>query len=110
MPGNYSKDTHKNISIRLIFQILAIGEPLRMNQRMVAQAGTFITPGILHELAELLALREAIAKIVFEADKMRRKAKEELHNMNITNATLFPGLGGLARSLAYEMSFPLSFS
>ena len=80
-----------------------------MNQRMVAQAGTFVIPGILHEPAELLAPSEAIVKIVLQADKMRRKAMEELYNMNITNATLFPGLGGLARSLAYELEYHWKF-
>ena len=90
-------------------KILAIGEPSRMNQRMVAQAGTFVIPGILHEPAELLAPSEAIVKIVLQADKMRRKAMEELYNMNITNATLFPGLGGLARSLAYELEYHWKF-
>jgi hypothetical protein len=27
------------------------------------------------------------------------------YNMNVTNATLFPGLDGMARSLAYELEF-----
>ena len=33
----------------------------------------------------------------------------ELYNMNISNATLFPGLDGLARSLAYELEFHWAF-
>ncbi len=39
----------------------------------------------------------------------KRKAMEELYNMNIMNATLFPGLGGLARSLAYELEYHWKF-
>jgi hypothetical protein len=30
---------------------------------------------------------------------------QELYGMNITQATLFPDLDGLARSLAYELEF-----
>jgi hypothetical protein len=90
-------------------RIIAIGEPLRMNQRLVAQAGTFVLPGVLHEPVESLAPGEAIVKIILEAGKMRREAMEELYNMNITNATLFPGLDGLARSLAYELEYHWEF-
>ena len=35
---------------------------------------------------------------------------ESLYYMNITNATLFPGLDGLARSLAYELEFHWAFN
>ena len=34
---------------------------------------------------------------------IRRSAMAELNRINICNATLFPGLDGLARSLAYEL-------
>jgi hypothetical protein len=33
----------------------------------------------------------------------------ELYDMNISNATLFPGLDGLARSLAYELESHWAF-
>ena len=32
-----------------------------------------------------------------------KSAMAELNRVNICNATLFPGLDGLARSLAYEL-------
>jgi len=43
-----------------------------------------------------------IAKLVLRA-KLRRQALRELYRMNITYATLFPDLDGLARSLAFEL-------
>ena len=50
-----------------------------------------------------------LVKFVLNAKTMRRKAMAELYQMNISNATLFPGLDGLARSLAYELEFHLAF-
>lgn len=88
---------------------IAIGEPMRMNQRLVAQAGTFVMPGILNEPVESLVPYDAIVKIVLEASGMRRESMEELYHMNITNATLFPGLDGLARSLAFELEYNWEF-
>jgi hypothetical protein len=34
----------------------------------------------------------------------------ELYKMNITQATLFPDLDGLARSLAYELEFHWAYN
>jgi len=34
---------------------------------------------------------------------MRETGMRELYRMNITNASLFPGLDGLARSIAVEL-------
>ena len=44
---------------------------------------------------------------VLERDAKRSTAMRELFNMTITNATLFPDLGGLARSMGYEFEFSL---
>jgi hypothetical protein len=40
---------------------------------------------------------------------VRADAMRELYAMNITHATLFPDLEGLARSLAYELEFHWAF-
>ena len=45
---------------------IAVGEPMRMNQRLVAQAGTFVMPGTLDETIESLAPGRAIMKIVLD--------------------------------------------
>jgi hypothetical protein len=48
-------------------------------------------------------------KLTLRTELMRDHAMRELYNMNITNATLFPDLDGLARSLAYELEFHWAF-
>ena len=42
-------------------------------------------------------------KLVLPVDKIRDLAMRTLYRMNITNASLFPDLDGLARSIAYEL-------
>jgi hypothetical protein len=83
---------------------VAIGEPYFKNRRVVSQSGTFAFPfDITHPLDEILSRREdVIVKLVLRA-KLRRQALRELYRMNITYATLFPDLDGLARSLAFEL-------
>jgi hypothetical protein len=45
-----------------------------------------------------------LAKMVL-ANAVREVAMRELYRMNITYATLFPDLDGLARSMRYELEF-----
>ena len=42
------------------------------------------------------------------APTLRAEAMASLYSMNITQATLFPGLDGLARSMAYEFEYSWS--
>jgi len=46
---------------------------------------------------------------VLDARAIRRSATAELYRMNISDATLSPGLDGLARSLAYELEAHWAF-
>lgn len=80
-----------------------------MNQRLIAQSGTFVMPGVLDEPIENLVPPSAVVKFVIDARAMRRRAMSMLYHMNMSNATLFPGLDGLARSLAYELEFHWAF-
>jgi hypothetical protein len=88
--------------------ILIMGEPERMNQRLIAQAGTFIIPGVLNKSAEEIVLdnyidgENAIKKFVLKKS-IRDVALKDLYRSNITEATLFPGIDGMARALAYEL-------
>jgi hypothetical protein len=85
-----------------------LGEPHTMNQRLIAQSGTFAVPGVLDvPLEQMLTAPDQeniLAKIVL-ANDVRAQGMRELYRMNITYATLFPDLDGLARSLGYELEF-----
>jgi hypothetical protein len=85
-------------------------DPVIMNQRIIAQSGTFVVLGVLSEpveriISDLGGARadEWIKEFVFDVDLVRPKAIAALYRMNVSNATLFPGLDGMARSLAYEL-------
>jgi len=87
-----------------------LGEPYAMNRRLIAQSGTFLVPAVLDKsieevLKEYPNPKETLIKFILPADKMRETGMHELYRMNITQATLFPDLDGLARSLAYELEF-----
>jgi hypothetical protein len=91
-----------------------IGEPLVMNQRLISQLATFVVPSVLETpvdqvLGRYAGAERAVAKIVLPVAKIRDEAMRALFNMNITNASLFPGLDGLARSLYYELEFHWAF-
>src|SRR5205085_446965 len=84
------------------------GEPFIMNRRLTAQSGTFLVPGRLDCTVDSILARYAepqamLVKFTLPADKVRHTAMKQLFRMNITYATLFPDLFGLARSLAYEL-------
>lgn len=108
-PGNFEKyflpGTHP---------LILIGEPYIMNKRLIAQEGAFAVPGIIQKpMDEILVSRPAadqsIVKINLRTTLLRKEAMRSLYNMNITNATLFPDLDGLARSMAYELEFHWAF-
>jgi hypothetical protein len=93
---------------------VATGEPFNMNQRLIAQSGTFLVPGLIDRPLESILKtypdpQNIVAKLVLHTEKMRLEAMESLYSMNITHATLFPGIDGMARSLAYELEFHWDF-
>jgi hypothetical protein len=95
-------------------EIVLIGEPYRMNQRLIAQSGTFIIPGVLNKPVEQILVsqhfsKDAVVKFTLDTPVMRKQAMESLYRMNITNATLFPDLDGLARSLSFELEYHWAF-
>ncbi len=102
-PGNYERYFVPNEQ-----QVAIYGEPPRMNRRLIAQSGTFVMPGVLDRPVEEL-IPAATTKFVLDAAAFRRRALTELYNMNISHATLFPDLDGLARSLAWELEFHWAF-
>ena len=60
---------------------------------------------IEHILQNYPKPKQTLMKFLLPVDKLRDKGMRELYRMNITQATLFPDLDGLARSLAYELEF-----
>jgi hypothetical protein len=89
---------------------VCLGEPYAMNRRLIAQSGTFLVPSVLDKsieeiLREYPNPHETLIKLIVPVDRVRERGMRELYRMNITTATLFPDLDGLARSLAYELEF-----
>jgi hypothetical protein len=88
--------------------VLWIGEPERMDRRLVAQSGTFVVPGTLHQTLDELVTSyacgsEPLIKKFVLPQSLRREAMESLYRMNITHATLFPDLEGLAKACGFEL-------
>ena len=89
-----------------------LGEPHTMNRRLIAQSGTFVVPAVLDIPIEQIIDRDrdnTLAKLVL-ANSVREIGMRELYRMNITHATLFPDLDGLAKSLAYELEFHWAYN
>jgi hypothetical protein len=88
--------------------IIWMGEPHTMNRRLIAQSGTFAVPGVLDVPIEDILTdadqENILAKIVL-TNAVREVGMRELYRMNITFATLFPDLDGLAKSMGYELEF-----
>ena len=90
-----------------VHPLVWFGEPLDMDRRLVAQSGLLVLPGVLDRtLDELLGGYDSpapmIEKVVLGRG-LRHEGMHALYRMNITHATLFPDLDGLARSIAYEL-------
>lgn len=85
--------------------------PFRLNERLASQRGLFLAPGDATKRFEdnLNALRgrfdgAQVAQIIIPRASFN-SVSGELHKMNVSEATLFPGLDGFARSLAMARLF-----
>ncbi len=83
--------------------------PFRLNERLTIQKGVFMCPGNINLSFEsnLKNLgewhrKENIVKIIIPHG-LRKKTLVSLSNMNISRATLFPGLDGFAQSLMVSL-------
>jgi hypothetical protein len=94
-------------------RIIWMGEPHKMNRRLIAQSGTFAVPGVLDlaldQIVKAPDQEDVLAKIVLPS-AVREVGMRELYRMNITYATLFPDLDGLARSMGYELEFHWAYN
>jgi hypothetical protein len=104
------RDDFRRYFLKHEIPLVWVGEPQSMNRRLIAQSGTFAIPGILNQsIEEILGAypdpKHTLVKFILPSEKIRDKGLRDLYRMNITHATLFPDLDGLARSLAYELEF-----
>lgn len=109
IPGNLKKYFFKNQE-----PFVWLGEPHTMNRRLIAQSGTFLVPGVLDQPVEKIVSAypdppQILAKFILP-NRVRETGMRELYRMNITYATLFPDLDGLARSMAYELEFHWAYN
>ncbi len=93
--------------------VVAPVEPFHASERMTVQQGLFLCPSSLtlsfeQSLAWLLGREAGEPKLIrFEiVPQVRAQLLTELDRMNITEATLFPGLDGFARSLGAAAAIP----
>lgn len=102
------KGNYRRFFLKGNHRFIWMGEPQTMNRRLIAQSGTFAVPGVLDlPIEEMLSdtdQENILAKIVL-ANRVRETGMRELYRMNITFATLFPDLDGLAKSMGYELEF-----
>ena len=78
-----------------------------LDSRLVAQSGLFVVPGVLDQPLDVILENYGgsdgrLIKFVLPLS-MRDDAMRALYRMNVTYATLFPDLDGLARSVSYEL-------
>ncbi len=87
--------------------VLWYGEPSEMDSRLVAQSGLFVIPGVLDmpldDILDEYGGSDVLLKKFVLPLSMRDEAMRALYRMNVTYATLFPDLEGLARSVSYEL-------
>ena len=82
-------------------------EPFRLTERLTIQQGTFLCHGdvnasFLDNLAAMEISTDVLRQFVIPSTQ-RARALEELRLMNITRATLFPGLEGFAQSFRQRL-------
>ena len=86
--------------------------PWRMNRRLILQQSLFVVPGdITRSFMDNLQALDAPENLLVEVPlsgsrEFLEEATRELLSMNMTSATLFPGLDGFAQNLTSLIPFP----
>ena len=99
--ADYAQDVLKNKKGSTAFIIPY--EPKLTNERLVAQQGAFIVPSNNYEkINRIISMYDSdeilVKKLIIPAN-LRLEGLRKLRRMNITAASLFPGLEGFCRSL-----------
>lgn len=102
LPGKFEYYFMQNVH-----EVVWVGEPMQMDRRLVAQSGMFAVPGLLDrpldQILDGYATDAPLMQKLLLPPSIRDEAMRTLYRMNITHASLFPDLDGLARSLAFEL-------
>jgi hypothetical protein len=82
-------------------------EPYRLSERLSIQQGTFLCTGnarkpFMENLTTMHGWQDNVIKFTLSFDQ-RGRALEKMRQMNITRATLFPGLDGFAQSFRQHL-------
>lgn len=119
MPGKIENDFTKyflredDISFKpLVYQVT----PNFLNPRISVQQGTFLCPSDIRssfqqnftELTRNDDKLDDIIRLLRISPSLRVDILKRLYRMNITNASLFPGIDGFAKSLEQTLLFPPS--
>ena len=121
MPGKYDEEfkryfmsEERNDFKPIVYQIT----PDRLNQRLSVQQGTFLCPsdirlsfednlGAIIKNEDQNAVESHIKLLKISAsDPFRKEILGKLSQMNISRASLFPGLDGFAQSIKTALLFP----
>jgi len=111
-PTTYENEEQKAsilLSEHTPFRCVSPVNPFRLNERLTIQRGVFLVPGdVSHSFEENLNTmpkQDANVTKFLIPRKSFRAISVELHSMNVSEATLFPGLDGYARSLIAARRF-----
>lgn len=109
---------HSNVLVRHLIdkpkRIVCQVSPFRLNERLIAQQGTFVCPGDIRKsfVENLKSPRykpqnKNLYRIILDIDpEDRNHVLRELNRMNINQAVLFPDLAGFAESLQRHLAYP----
>ncbi len=111
----YTSKLFKDNFLKGKIPFVVTGEPNAMNDRLIAQSGTFAIPSVLDKpiekiLTNYLNNKDIIVKFILNSEKIRDEAMSYFHITNINESTLFPGIDGMARSLAYELEYHWAYN
>lgn len=117
MPGKIRGDFEKyfiKVNGKTVKRVVYQITPHLLNLRLSTQQGTFLCPSNINfsfmaNFAASISGHTSIedhVRILKIDPKTRKEALKELNRMNITRASLFPGLTGLAQSLKHALLLP----
>jgi hypothetical protein len=106
-----SAKTYKEIQSKIFtsnMRFIAVFDPDYGNERLVVQQGLFLVPSqvnvsfesILNEYQKK-AVEDICVKFIIPPD-LRLRGLERLREMNITSASLFPGIDGFCKALRFQ--------